>query len=319
MTPSSALRIDEIVPLHEIGTPVYRGTTVIARSERRWTGIRAVLTDLRAAGRVEFELRASCAQLSVMLEEVGGRVMMAAGPGVALRGTAPQNTISVIAAGGHARAHGEGITFLRHLLIEIDGPAVARLAEEAFNFADALATRLMIADERLMTICRRLAEECASGEPANRLYGDGLSLALLRRLTALTDAPAEADARDGLAPWQLRRVLDHLRAHLAEEVPIANLAAVAGLSPSYFRQAFKASTGLAPHRWLLAARCARAQQLLIESRLALAEIALEVGFCDQAHFTRSFVRAVGTSPGAWRRERSRGTLAGSIIQDGAQR
>jgi AraC family transcriptional regulator len=91
--------------------------------------------------------------------------------------------------------------------------------------------------------------------------------------------------------------------NLAEDVSITRLADISGLSPSYFRQAFKATTGLAPHQWLIQARCARAKQLLLEGRLALAEIALEVGFCDQAHFTRSFVRIVGASPGAWRRER----------------
>jgi AraC family transcriptional regulator len=65
----------------------------------------------------------------------------------------------------------------------------------------------MIADDRLMTICRRLAEECVSGEPANRLYGDGLSVALLQRLAALGDVTAESAVKGGLAPWQLRRVL----------------------------------------------------------------------------------------------------------------
>ena len=60
---------------------------------------------------------------------------------------------------------------------------------------------------------------------------------------------------------------------------------------------------MAPHQWLVEARCIRAKQLLLEGRLGLAEIALDVGFCDQAHFTRTFARTVGTSPGAWRRER----------------
>jgi AraC family transcriptional regulator len=306
MTRSSALRIDQTVPAQpETEAPVYKGATILARSERRWTGIRVLLTDLRVTDHVEFELRAPLARLSVILEEIGGRVMMAAGPGIALGGTAPQNAISVLAAGSHARAHGNGVTFLRHLLIEIDGPAVARLAEEPIDCGRALASRLMIGDERLMTICRRLAEDCMSGEPANRLCGDGLSIALLRRLAALSDAPTAIRSKGGLAPWQLRRVLDHLNANLEKDITVTALAGLAGLSRSYFPQAFKVTTGRSPHQWVIEARCARAKQLLIEGRLALAEIALEVGFCDQAHFTRSFARSVGTSPGTWRRERRR--------------
>jgi AraC family transcriptional regulator len=305
MTPTAALRTELLSPIARPASEVtYRGGTVLARFERRWTGIHATLADVRVHDHVEFELRAATPRLSVMLDQIGGRVTVAAGPGIAARGTAAANAISVIGAKCEARAHGSGTMFLRHLVIDIDGPAIARLLDEPVDLGRALTTRLMLADERLMTICRRLGEECMSEEPANRLYTDGLAVALLQRLAALTDLPREPIAKGGLAAWQLRRVLDHLNSHLADDVPVARLADMAGLSPSYFRQAFKVSTGMAPHQWLVEARCRRAKQLLIEKRMPLAEIALEVGFCDQAHFTRSFVRAVGVSPGAWRRERS---------------
>jgi transcriptional regulator GlxA family with amidase domain len=58
-----------------------------------------------------------------------------------------------------------------------------------------------------------------------------------------------------------------------------------------------------PHRWHLNARLRRAQQLLLEGGLPLAEVALSTGFADQSHFTKSFHRQMGISPGAWRRER----------------
>ncbi len=43
--------------------------------------------------------------------------------------------------------------------------------------------------------------------------------------------------------------------------------------------------------------------MLIENKLSLADIAFEVGFADQAHFSRSFKHLIGAGPGAWRRER----------------
>ncbi len=56
-----------------------------------------------------------------------------------------------------------------------------------------------------------------------------------------------------------------------------------------------------PHRWLLQRRIDQAKALLRETAEPLAEIAIRCGFADQSHFTRTFTRAAGVSPGAWRR------------------
>ena len=106
-----------------------------------------------------------------------------------------------------------------------------------------------------------------------------------------------------MAPWQLRRVTDYLVAHLSEDIPLQILSDLVKLSRSYFSRAFKVSTGLAPHQWLLQARISKAKQLLLETDRPLAQIAIDVGFADQAHFTRTFRREAGESPGAWQRAR----------------
>ncbi len=74
-----------------------------------------------------------------------------------------------------------------------------------------------------------------------------------------------------------------------------------GLSVSHFARAFKETTGLPPHRWLIRRRVEVAEALLRNSRMSLTEVALTCGFADQSHFTRVFSRVVGISPGAWRR------------------
>jgi AraC-like DNA-binding protein len=106
----------------------------------------------------------------------------------------------------------------------------------------------------------------------------------------------------GLAPWQLRRAEELLRANLAGEVSLARLAAVCGLSVRHFTRGFKAATGVPPHQRLLALRVEAAREQLTNSSTPLAEVACLCGFSDQSHFTRTFVRYVGVSPGAWRRE-----------------
>jgi AraC family transcriptional regulator len=72
-----------------------------------------------------------------------------------------------------------------------------------------------------------------------------------------------------------------------------------------FSRAFKQSTGIPPHQWLLDRRVETAKDLLRRSCLSLTDIALTCGFSDQSHFTRVFVRACGVSPGVWRRGKSR--------------
>lgn len=110
-----------------------------------------------------------------------------------------------------------------------------------------------------------------------------------------------AAARGGLAPWQERRAKEIIDAKLDGEISLAFLSGQCGLSTSHFSRAFRRSTGMSPHQWLLARRVDQAKDLLRRSDLGLSEIALACGFADQSHFTRIFARATGVSPGAWRR------------------
>jgi AraC-like DNA-binding protein len=90
---------------------------------------------------------------------------------------------------------------------------------------------------------------------------------------------------------------------LTKDPSLAELASLCGLSVSHFARAFKQGTGTPPHRWLISKRVERAQKLLVASDAPISEIAQTCGFADQSHLTRVFTRAVGASPGVWRRER----------------
>jgi AraC-like DNA-binding protein len=107
--------------------------------------------------------------------------------------------------------------------------------------------------------------------------------------------------RGGLAPYQERRAKELMVASLDEDISLSRLATECGLSVRHFARAFRQSTGLSPHRWLIECRIERAKELLLDRRLSLTEIALICGFADQSHFTRAFTATVGISPGAWHR------------------
>jgi AraC-like DNA-binding protein len=106
----------------------------------------------------------------------------------------------------------------------------------------------------------------------------------------------------GLALWQEKRSKDMLANDLTGATPLAEIAQACGLSISHFSRAFRRSTGLAPHAWLLQSRVEAAKTMLRQrEKASLSVIALACGFADQSHFTRVFTRRVGLSPGAWRR------------------
>ncbi len=111
--------------------------------------------------------------------------------------------------------------------------------------------------------------------------------------------------RGGLAQWQERRAKEMLQASVGSGLSLAHLAASCALSVRHFTRAFRNTTGTTPHRWLLLQRIERAKLLLAHSSKRLAEIALECGFSDPSHFSRSFLREVGSAPGMWRRAHQR--------------
>jgi AraC-like DNA-binding protein len=104
----------------------------------------------------------------------------------------------------------------------------------------------------------------------------------------------------GLAPWQERRAKELLDAHIGEPITLDVLARACDLSNRHFTRAFRQSTGMAPHQWLQCLRIEKAKRLLEKSSASLSVIALDCGFADQSHFTRTFSRIVGGTPGTWR-------------------
>ena len=149
-----------------------------------------------------------------------------------------------------------------------------------------------------------LFEALRRSDETNQLFIDHMMLAFTAHvaqtyggLQRITEPP-----RGGLATWQAKRACERLESDLGGKVSVAQIAAEFGLSVSHFSRAFRISTGLPPHQWLLRQRVKAAKQLMTVRDLPLSEIAISAGFAHQSHFTRVFSAVVGVSPGAWRRE-----------------
>jgi AraC-like DNA-binding protein len=160
---------------------------------------------------------------------------------------------------------------------------VAQAAKAAGQIAEHLP--IECPEEELFAIVRRLVD--FAGSPSHRERS--------------SENPVRAKVCGGLAPGALRRVREYIDQHLTDTIPTEVLAGIAALSSGHFNRAFKQSTGVSPHRYIIQKRVAAAIELLRQTGRALADIALDVGFADQSHFSRTFVAITGETPSACRR------------------
>lgn len=99
-------------------------------------------------------------------------------------------------------------------------------------------------------------------------------------------------------------MVDYIEAHLAEDISLRDLAALAELSPHHFGVAFKASTGTPPHRYLIERRILRAKERLLSTDQSIAQIAVSLGFASHSHFAQHFRKLTGATPSRFRIDRS---------------
>jgi AraC-like DNA-binding protein len=141
------------------------------------------------------------------------------------------------------------------------------------------------------------------GEPLDRLALDHIAMVLGAHTLQQHCGTAKfaSSPRQGLDAWQKLRAGEMLRASLAGNLSVGELAAACSLSASHFARRFRHSFGTSVHQYLIQLRIDHAKHLLAQSNKPLVEIALQSGFYDQASFTRTFNRIERTTPSRWRR------------------
>ena len=122
--------------------------------------------------------------------------------------------------------------------------------------------------------------------------------------SARTPAPPYSQVeprREAVTP-RVARAVEVAKTHLAENahapVSLDALSELAGMSKFHLNRKFKASVGITPSVFLMSLRVDRAKALLRQGE-PIAHVAVDLGFADQAHFTRTFRRYVGVTPGRY--------------------
>ena len=152
-----------------------------------------------------------------------------------------------------------------------------------------------------LAVMRELHRESSSGG----LKMDALAVELIGTLARdhaeVSPSRPVALATGILDSRRLERVLEYIEAHLDTDISVSDLADVACFSLFHFVRAFHLAIGRAPHAYLSERRLDRAKQLLAYSDHSLADISLTCRFSGQANFTKAFTRAMGVSPGRYRK------------------
>lgn len=225
---------------------------------------------------------------------IGGRTRSAEhGPG----------TVYILPAGTRDRMAWSGPT--NRIVLVMEPRFLARALDETAHLADVeLTAHWTLQDRHIASVMRALHADLEDGSPAGPLYGESLGVALahylIRRYAVRTSR--EPEYRGGISAVRLNRVLDFIRQNCTKEMRLWELGQLAGMSPHYFCQLFKQSTGLSPHQFVLCQRIERAKEYLRNSDVSIGAAAEAAGFMDQSHFTKVFRRIVGVAPKQFRED-----------------
>ncbi|HYG09632.1 MAG TPA: helix-turn-helix transcriptional regulator [Pyrinomonadaceae bacterium] len=237
---------------------------------------------------------------------LGGRVRWQAGePSDARGGELRESGLLVAAPGESVNARGVSVETLALSVAPayvLDCAVRARLTRDDARIT--FPAQAIEHDPRLTRLARDLADELRAAETGHELIVAALIeqilIQLLRRYASIRRTDELELSRAGLIDRRIRRAVELMHSHLAEELPLEELAAAAYLSPFHFARLFKKLTGLPPHAYLAALRIERSRTLLATTDESVTEIAARVGYANSSHFGKAFRQFTGLTPRAFR-------------------
>lgn len=167
-----------------------------------------------------------------------------------------------------------------------------------------IADRFQLRDPFIEHIGWAIKADIDSGGAGGRLFRESLGTALAARLLQRHNRRSlpMRDPQGGLSAWKLKLVISHIEDNLERELPLAEIAKVAGVSVSHLKTLFRRSTGAPVHQYILRRRVERAKSLLQEGKLSIAQIAFATGFSHQSHLARHMRKILGVTPAVARKD-----------------
>lgn len=166
--------------------------------------------------------------------------------------------------------------------------------------ATVIQTPAEVQDAGAIQVLAELLADEISNPTRHTLYAESLLGGIVAKLLT-ADHHEGGQSGTRLSPTMLATLAARVDEACDYGFTVADMAAIIGLPAARFTDVFKLATGTTPMQWQLAKRIDRAKVLLAETGLSLASISAQLGFFDQAHFTKAFRTVAGETPGAWSR------------------
>lgn len=219
---------------------------------------------------------------------------------------APAGSVEIIPAG--ADFYGRWEVAKENMLIALDPQRLSDFTAREFD-ADEVEMRPIqpgLIDRTALRIAALMRDGFSLPEHPGKLYMESLSTALMlhmiRSHSSLAGRRATDGFRGGLSPRVWRETGDFIRENLASDMALSSLALRAGLSYSQFLRAFRQTSGVSPHRYIMLQRANMAREQVTTSALPLKQIALQCGFSSQSHMTTVMKAMLNVTPGQLRRQ-----------------
>jgi AraC family transcriptional regulator len=184
------------------------------------------------------------------------------------------------------------------MVLQLDNSKLQHIApDQVLAIDQSLESAQVTSDARLAAMLAAMCEEVRAGCTSGRLFGESISLALLAYLSGKYATPRTSENCDQrLSPAQKRSIVDYIRANLAANISVTELAELVQMSPSHFARMFKASFGVTPYQYVMRERIEAAKDLFARSSSSATEVAMAFGFASQSHFAKVFRQFTGVTP-----------------------
>jgi AraC family transcriptional regulator len=132
---------------------------------------------------------------------------------------------------------------------------------------------------------------------AEKIYAESLGVVCIEHLAKTYRGSKEAYFPKGkLNPYQLKQVVDFAHSYMQSDIGLHELAGLVHLSPYHFGRLFKQTVGKSPYQFILQLKIDCAKKLIKRNNGPISEIAYQLNFSDQSHFSNAFRKATGVSP-----------------------
>lgn len=194
----------------------------------------------------------------------------------------------------------------RVLLLTIDPAVLTQLGEDyREQFSGELCPQIGMDDPAARQALAAIQQEVEDPSANSGMYVKTfLMLVVMRLLKYQFQCPKQLSLghiKGGLPHWRLKRALQLIENNCSRIPPLSELAGAVNLHEASFCRAFKQSTGLSPHHYLLVHRIDRAKEMMKDPSRTLTDIALDCGFNSSSQFSVVFKRIVGRPPRNYRR------------------